>query len=66
MIDLARTLFTVVCFGAFIAFVLIADRKGAKAEYDQIARGIVDDDDTPIANTSSQKQSDSHENGANK
>ncbi|MBR7001425.1 MAG: CcoQ/FixQ family Cbb3-type cytochrome c oxidase assembly chaperone [Neisseriaceae bacterium] len=47
MLDLARILFTVGCFGAFIVFVLIAYRKGAKAGYDQIAKEVVDDDDTP-------------------
>lgn len=47
MLDLARILFTVGCFGAFIVFVLIAYRKGAKSGYDQIAQEIVDDDDTP-------------------
>ena len=47
MLDLARILFTVGCFGAFIVFVLIAYRKGAKSGYDQIAKEIVDDDDTP-------------------
>ena len=48
MLDLARILFTVGCFGAFIVFVLIAYRKGAKSGYDQIAQEIVDDDDTPV------------------
>ena len=48
MLDLARILFTVGCFGAFIVFVLIAYRKGAKSGYDQIAKEIVDDDDTPV------------------
>lgn len=47
MLNLARILFTVGCFGAFIVFVLIAYRKGAKAGYDHIAQEIVDDDDTP-------------------
>ena len=47
MLDLAQILFTVGCFGAFIVFVLIAYRKGAKSGYDKIAKEIVDDDDTP-------------------
>lgn len=46
-IDLARILFTVGCFVAFLIFVLIVYRKGAKKEYDQIAKDIVDDDDDP-------------------
>ncbi|MBQ5429089.1 MAG: CcoQ/FixQ family Cbb3-type cytochrome c oxidase assembly chaperone [Neisseriaceae bacterium] len=45
---MARILFTVGCFGAFLIFVLIAYRKGAKSGYDQIAQEIVDDDDTPV------------------
>ncbi|MBO7381651.1 MAG: CcoQ/FixQ family Cbb3-type cytochrome c oxidase assembly chaperone [Neisseriaceae bacterium] len=48
MLSLARILFTVGCFGAFLIFVLIAYRKGAKSGYDQIAQEIVDDDDTPV------------------
>ena len=50
MLSLARILFTVGCFGAFLIFVLIAYRKGAKSGYDQIAQEIVDDDDTPVTN----------------
>ena len=49
MLDLARILFTVGCFGAFLIFVLIVYRKGAKSGYDQIAQEIVDDDDTPVS-----------------
>ena len=57
MLDLARILFTVGCFGAFIVFVLIAYRKGAKSGYDQIAKEIVDDDDTPPTVSGSLKDS---------
>lgn len=46
-INLARILFTVGCFVAFLIFVLIVYRKGAKSGYDQIAKDIIDDDDTP-------------------
>ena len=51
-IDLARILFTVGCFGAFLIFVLIVYRKGAKSGYDQIAKDIIDDDDDPSSSVS--------------
>ena len=56
MLSLARILFTVGCFGAFLIFVLIAYRKGAKSGYDKIAKEIVDDDDTPPSVSGSLKK----------
>lgn len=46
MTNLARILFTVLCFGSFIVILLITYRKGARGGYDDIARQIVEDNDT--------------------
>lgn len=70
MTNLARILFTVLCFGSFIAIFLITYRKGARGSYDDIARQIVDDDDTagtPEKVASGAPGNDlTHVNGANK
>lgn len=68
MITLARILFTVGCFSAFIIFVLITYRKGGKKSYDEVANEIINDDDTPHENTSFEQSSQdaTHGNGANK
>ena len=62
MIDAARILFTVFCFGAFIGIVLITYRKGAKGSYDDIAQEIVDDDDVP--EVKKLRADSNHANGA--
>lgn len=61
MLGLSRILFTVLCFGSFILFVLIVYRRGAKREYDQIAQEIINDDDDPVAN---EIEKSKHGNGA--
>ncbi len=67
MIDLARILFTVGCFSAFIIFVLITYRKGGKKSYDEVARDIISDDDDPQGASFEQSGQDAtHGNGANK
>lgn len=67
MITLARILFTVGCFSAFIIFVLITYRKGGKKSYDDVASGIISDDDDPHGSSFEQSSQDAtHGNGANK
>ncbi|MDO5686187.1 MAG: CcoQ/FixQ family Cbb3-type cytochrome c oxidase assembly chaperone [Neisseria sp.] len=68
MIDLARILFTVLCFSAFIIFVLITYRKGARKGYKDVAQEIIDDNDTPWESTTAEHSSPdaTHGNGANK
>lgn len=65
--DLARILFTVICFGFFIIILFFTYRKGARKDYDDAARDIVDDDDSTEALPEVNSQdSFTHGNGANK
>lgn len=65
--NLGRILFTVLCFGSFIILLFFTYRKGARKGYDDVARDIVDDDDSTdnLPNINGQDSS-THGNGANK
>lgn len=56
----ARTLFTVCVFISFMLVLLIVWNKRNRANYDDAARSIVDDNDTPQQNDAQSH----HEHGA--
>jgi len=45
--NFARELFTVFCFVSFLLFGWIAYSKSSKKRYKEVARMVIDDDDTP-------------------
>jgi cytochrome c oxidase cbb3-type subunit IV len=52
--NFARELFTVFCFVSFLLFSWIAYSRRSKKRYDEVARMIVADDDTPHQNDEQQ------------
>ncbi|BEV73706.1 MULTISPECIES: cbb3-type cytochrome c oxidase subunit 3 [unclassified Paludibacterium] len=48
--NFARELFTVFCFASFLVFAWVAYSKRSKKRYNDVAKMIIDDDDTPRDN----------------